>query len=278
MDDTNTIARMIEYSYTYDNSTSISQNVQRDPDIHNRFWFWYPPEWRTANVKNKVIGFRSFWIAQAKRHLVFTVNITKPPLGEIQSHKISVWMGYDEDILKLYDKLKEYLEGDSGTVSVDWISLEKRRFDNIYEGKNWAAYDSNVKGEQEICVEQCFGIKFFVTDKASLGTTFTITDMNQDSKYFFNVEDDYPSTQAISYNTLEFYDIWDRRSCLLKSSLVNGYLGYSKVRYNPLKYYKITNNDEKFYIDLYNGHNHDLISVLPHDNLDHLSLEIVVMY
>jgi hypothetical protein len=269
----------MEYAYTFDHSSAINQNVERDPYIPNRFWFWYPPEWRTTNLRRKTIGFRSLWTACAKRHLVFTVNINKPN-AESTSHEISVWMDPADRLVKIWVELDYYLKDvDHHVINVDWHELSRRRLGNIYQGENYAAYDSNTKVDK--LGTNCFGIRFRLWENAPIGTTFTITDLNDDAKALFNVKD-YKNEQTTPYNTLEFYDVWDRRSCLLKSNIVNStmnnYLGYTKTRYNPLKYYQITNNDEKFYIDMYNGNNHDVISVLPYDGKDHLSLELVVEF
>jgi hypothetical protein len=231
---------------------------------------------------NKVIGFRSLWIARAKRHVSFTFNINIPSEANPHSHQVSVWFDYDDGLLKLYDKLNIDLKEDNNIISVDWTELRRHKNDNIYEGKNYAAYNEEKDLSIDITKDIHFGIRFSLwKEGAPLGTTFTITDMNDDAKAFFNALD-YNNNQPTPYNILEFYDIWDRRSCLLKSNLVNStmnnYLGYSMVRYNPLRYYKITNNDEKFYIDLYNGHNHDVITSLSEDDRDHISIEIVVRY
>jgi hypothetical protein len=165
-----------------------------------------------------------------------------------------VWFDYDDGILKLYDKLNIDLKDDNNIISVDWTELRRHKNNNIYEGKNYAAYDSenDINDSDTDNKDLSFGIRIRLW-KAPLGTEFSITDMNDDAKAFFNALD-YNNIQTTYYNTIEFYDIWDRRSCLLKSNLVNStmnnYLGYSMTRYNPLRYYKITNNDEKFYIDL----------------------------
>jgi hypothetical protein len=272
----------LEYAYTFDNSSAIGQNVSRDPVLRNRYWFNYPPEWRTANVKNKVIGFRSFWIARAKRHVSFTININKPADPTIYQHFISCWFDYDDGLLKLWTELQSDLQDDKDYITVDWTELHRHKTDNVYEGKNYAAYDSenDINDSDTDNKDLSFGIRIRLW-KAPLGTEFSITDMNDDAKAFFNALD-YNNIQTTNYNTIDFYDIWDRRSCLLKSNLVsstmNNYLGYSMTRYNPLRYYKITNNDEKFYIDLYNGHNHKVITSLSDDDRDHINLEITVRY
>jgi hypothetical protein len=216
---------------------------------------------------------------------------------------IHILLNYDDDCQTFIDKFKKELGEYSEYMEV--LIAPMRRFKenevpSIYEGKNFAAYfvseplpplpkelDGFTAADNHL-TQSGIGLLFYISAKHSDDAKFIITDMVGDmTKAFFNAQDYEPDIDPdgrpirydIPFNNLLFLNVWDRRSSLLKSNLVSGmmnnYLGYTGVRYKPLKFYKINDNDEKFYIDLYCGHNHRQITVLPYDDLECISVELV---
>jgi hypothetical protein len=82
-------------------------------------------------------------------------------------------------------------------------------------------------------------------------------------------------------NCVDFYDVWDLRPCMIKSNLASGvqhnYLGHTNVRYDPLKYYRINNNDNSFTFELMFGNSTKIPVLLPFDDVDPITLEYVIL-
>jgi hypothetical protein len=276
----------IEYSYLY-NSSEVG--MTRDKDIPNRYWCEYPPLWMTANIGEKIVGFRSFFVARSKRYMMFTIELYDSSSQLIKEfNDVFIILDNDDDCQTFINKFKAALDEYADYIDVEYIPL-KRHEDTpeepvIYEGKNYVAFSVPLDNilSADYMKGDGFGFVFHTSVKHS-DTKFIITNMNERAKGFLNAQDyESEGPQLSSYNFLIFYNVWDRHSCMIKSSLVNStmnnYLGYTGVRYNPLRIYKITNNDTRFFIDLYNGHNHRYITALPFDDLECMTLEIVFYF
>jgi hypothetical protein len=264
--------------------------VRRDKNKPNRYWFEFPAEWRTSNYEERIIGFRSLFIAGSARHILFKLIIDSNSTST--SYKINLILNYNDTLNTLADKIKAQLGEQKDLINIYSMSMADEKEENvIYQGKNYVAYNSKSDTETQgadstttlssVLLEgqlMATGIRFvtFYTD-----TKIRITGLDDYAKALFNAKD-YESNgaQTESYNGIVFYNLWDRHSCCLKSSLVSGitdnYLGYTNVRYNPLRYFKITSNDTKFYIDLYNGRLTHFYSILPYDDIDTITLELVI--
>ena len=51
--------------------------LMRDELKFNRYYFDYPPEWKTSNTGEMIIGVRSIWTLNKRRHLRFSIIIRK---------------------------------------------------------------------------------------------------------------------------------------------------------------------------------------------------------
>ncbi len=269
----------IEQVYLFANSDESSL-VRRDPKRLNRYWFKYPEEWRTSTQKERIIGVRSFWISRQYRRLKFTVSVKKelvsdPTKVNELTFDVYSWLDYDEDLESV------------------WIDFRNHFQKNIEEHKQeWPADVPELKGN-EIWIDLIFDIvnnekayclkMFCPTNEIEVGgpqykSSFLIRNFNDDAKAVFNVPDNYTP----EYNTeLMFNNVWDRHSIFLTSSLctstVRNYLGFSNVRYEPIKYFKISNIGSVFWLDMFQSHQHDTPLVLPLDNKEALVLELVIL-
>jgi hypothetical protein len=275
------MSNIIEYSYL-----SNEVGLTRDKDIPNRYWCEFPPLWMTANIGEKLVGFRSFFVARSKRYMRFTIKLYDSQDQIIKElEDVHVFLDDDDDCQTFISKFKAVL-GDYIDVVYYPLIRHKNTPEEpiIYEGKNYVAFtvSSDNSPPTDYVKGEGIGLMFLTSPKHS-DTKFIITNMDVVTKGFLNAQD-YESReyQDTPYNFLIFYNIWDRHSCMIKSSLVNStmnnYLGYTGVRYNPLRIYKVTNNDSRFYIDLYNGHNQRYITCLPFDDLECMTLEIVFYF
>ena len=260
-----------EFVYTFNDETTKDNDrlVYRDKKIFNRFWFEYPPEWRTANVKERYIGFRSLYVSKIYRHLVFDLEITMSDENHINDNVFTVQIHnrirYDEHLYTLYNDLRSRVK--------EYIELHKEEWKDV-----------PIPDWNKVRTDRCFltenGQKLFCNkiyyDDEDADVKFAILNPNDDAKAVLNIDDDGVSRQR----TIIFRNVWDRYSILLRSNIsVNiskNYLGFTNKNYNPIKYYKINSQDTKFYIDLYHGHYQNIPVNLPNDEKEQIILEIVI--
>jgi hypothetical protein len=271
----------IEYAYTFDYKQTENNNVTRDDK--NRSWFTYPLEWRTANIKDKYVGFRSFWIAKSTRIISFEIELYDQNKALKATRIVLTVLNEKDDLVSLIEKTKSAL-GEYAQY-FDFLSATFRRpiSNYVYNGKNYTAWNNetkNILDDLEVSKDKYYSIGFILY-RTSVYKYFKMTNLTDDVKGLFNAQD-FREDQPEPYQCLFFYNLWNLHSCMIKSSLVNStmnnYLGYSNKDYQPVKWYKITNNDERFYIDLFNGHSPELNTILPYDNMDHITLELVFKY
>ena len=265
-----------EFVYILDqteNDDSI-QTCYRDKNIFNRYWFEFPPEWRTSSQKERIIGLRTFWVSKTYRHLIFNLHVhysKDDGQGSCVVNEfmlpIHSWIDYYKDLRELWIDTKRQL--------VDYIELHREEWLN--EGKpvptigmfqmDYEYYEDDEYNGRILC-----NILYSKDDNL----TVKISDLNDDAKAILNCEkpsDDYAKL-------IRFKNVWDRHSILLKSSIcinnTSNYLGYSHKNYYPIKYFKINCSEPRFYIDLFHGHRHEIPINLPVDERESIILEIVI--
>jgi hypothetical protein len=305
----------IEYCFTFSNEDN--DIISRDPNIPNKYWIKYPEEWLTSTMKERIIGFRSLFVGRNIRSFKFSLQITKPHDEEWPSGSIVVGdrvllftdaqMGSDEDFTSLLEMIfkgmsRYFGDNNKQAIMLSWGKMKRRMDNNVEEGDNWCSYNSDEDADSSINAilgpnsntlygKDTYGLRFEINRATNEdgrriyfpeGTKMKIFFDNSDTNAIFNAYD-YPPvlSDLLDAEIFEYYDIYDRHSCMITSNIVdlsNKYLGYTNVRYTPLKYYKINNSDTRFYIEFWNGHDHTLRSVFPYDNKEHLSIEMIILH
>ena len=84
-------------------------------------------------------------------------------------------------------------------------------------------------------------------------------------------------------NVLRLYPKWDRHNVFITSSISSmtacEFLGYSRSEpLHRLKFYRLDNNTQKIWIELYSARENDVKIVLPKDGRDYLAIEGVVYF
>ena len=84
-------------------------------------------------------------------------------------------------------------------------------------------------------------------------------------------------------NVLRLYPRWDRHNVFITSSIssmtAGEFLGYSRAEpIHRLKFYRLDNNTQKIWIELYSARENDVKIVLPKDGRDYLAIEGVVYF
>ena len=241
------------YMFGVDNTESNTQNTEyivRDEDIPNRYWLKFPPTWRTAEQKERVIGIRSLWLSQFyQRSIVFNIHY------DSKSGKEDRWfvcnVRYDEALI---EKLNE---------TIDKIDPQIM----FYFAKT---VDNHFVLAMESIPEHAF--------------EFQLTDMSPDAVFVLNNYDagGTPRTETDMSDGHYFIDVWDRRHVMFTSSIATNTsrneVGFSEVRYMPVKYFKVNSNETRFWIDLWIGRVTHIPAVLPRDDKDGFNLEVIFLH
>lgn len=71
----------IETAYFLNDAVKVNteggKKLMRDPNKFNRFYFNYPPEWKTSNTGEMIVGVRSMWTLHKKREVSFLLYLRK---------------------------------------------------------------------------------------------------------------------------------------------------------------------------------------------------------
>jgi hypothetical protein len=200
-----------------------------------------------------------------------------------------------DDWSALNDELQRLLVGKfdetyRGTIIAEEIYMCRKLTTTdetmVYQNTEYWSYYNKEKVTPITDVPDTYGIQFRTTNQASEGMYFMITPaVFGDTKSMLHAEtyftDGTYAKNTRKINCIEFYDVWDRKTCAINSNIATGvqrnYLGHTNVRYDPLKYYRINNNDTDFSVELYIGHNNGIPVILPFDDKETLTMEYVIL-
>jgi hypothetical protein len=254
-------------------------NIKRDKLYPNRYWLSYPPEWRTSSIKERIIGFRLCDIIRAKRALKFTINIYDKNTKVLKtSTNFEFFLNYNDNTNAILNEINKKLNDVFDMSCSASFSFEDYYPNSIVgKGKHWCAYSTPVNEINDNSIydkyKQMIRIKLNNTNEL-----FNFTNMNTDTKNVLNAQDYNETDSNLQYGIIEFLNVWDRDPCILKSNVVGGimdnYVGCIAFEFKEIKHYKIYNDDDKFYVELFYPHLHTVTSTLPFDDLDVLILEL----
>jgi hypothetical protein len=251
-------------------------------------------------VRERIVGFRSLQIARPRK-LINIKFIFSKPSNERWSTNTDMWKEYDtvndksfwtscaldgNNWSSFFNKLERKFEKVFGDEFADFAVivqfLTKYKVDKskqIQSGKYWSSNDAISPTTNEFMSEFYIGL----SDNFNPNVRFKVFfQTNTPSRFLFNAQD-FPNTEAevIPAKYWHFYNVWDRQPIYITSNIAtstnNSYLGYSDTNYNPLKYYRITSNFDKFYLDLWNGLDHSFPCILPSDADNKLTLEMILL-
>ena len=110
----------------------VSKTCYRDKKIFNRFWFEFPPEWRTSSQKERIMGLRTFWVSKTYRHLTFDLHVRcvkDDGKGSCVENEFTVtinsWIDYYKDLRELWIDLRRILSGYLDKQAEEWESEGK---------------------------------------------------------------------------------------------------------------------------------------------------------
>ena len=70
-------AAKFKYTEVENDKVVVKEKLIRDKNKFNRYYFNYPPEWKTANVGEMIVGVRSLWAMNRPREFNFNIFIRK---------------------------------------------------------------------------------------------------------------------------------------------------------------------------------------------------------
>jgi hypothetical protein len=292
-----------EHAFIYNNETKDIYQNKRDANNPSKYTFQYPPEWTTANSGDKIIGFRSLWVSAAARSISVWIGMQLTigdqwPDGTISSSEeetnfksILFHCRISDDWNVFHNALQNALarqlgESYRGIIVSEstFLSRTKTTDDENMVCRNqkyWSYYnqESFTNGAPDN-----YGIRIHTELKRAEHVYTELALYLDDAKAVFHGEDFEPDTQfndpTHKTNCYEFYDVWGRKSCVVKSNIASGvqhnYLGHSHVRYDPLKYYRINNDDKTFTIELLISNNNFPV-ILPFDDRETITIEYVIL-
>ncbi len=282
--------------------TLFSDEAKHEPNT-NIFEFTFPEEWSTSNMGERIIGIRSIYETKIRRKLEYTFGLQKykldekgEPIEESNNNivlDITSWLPVEKDLREIFSDLSHYL-----TLSIkkqneeldeigDKVKARFRMDDDPF------ARDFQMDGgkdkdplTQRVSFTEHFYCPNNVADEVC---RFAIYDLNKDARAIFNVKDpnnpnDKNRNEEVSgispVREIKWYDVWDRHSSKVLASFshsVNKYIGNTKLLFNPIKYFKLNSTDRGFTIEIYNGRDYKLPTILPNDNKEGFYIDMVFL-
>ena len=244
--------------------------ISRDKNINNRYWIKVPSIWRTSEQKERIIGIRSLWNAENNRQLRFSVHLEtiSEETGELETL----------DFPFIYDLLVESrnplpisMNNEMRLVLGNAIAeQEKEMFFNVYD----VTFNQLIEDDN----------KYRLTVSTTSDTKyFQFSMMNDDAVNVFNHFDDEgkPIRETKLGSYYEFVDVWDREFVMVTSSIATNTLknqiGFTGVRYQPIKYFKLQSNQTSFWVDLWLSHYMKVQCNLPRDGKDGFTMEVILL-
>jgi hypothetical protein len=266
-------------------------SVIQDKIIKNRYWFTLPEEWTNQLQKDPILGFRNIFVQQVARYFNFTLRF---------------YYTKKDDISKvLYDNTLNFYFTIYHNQSID------DALDNINKQWNeWILSSANITNNNDSWIygDICFTyhiptlyqdpevkdyqLVFYVDrhrDAIFLGSGpnngvhmerhIDLLTFSSPNSNLYNVFTEQHINDAHTHLHIK---CWDRQNVLVKSNLSNNsdlYLGFSRGNaIIPLKYYRLTSDSKRFWIELWSSHEPERPSILPPDKRDDLYMETVFCY
>ena len=236
----------------------------------NRYWFNLPDNWCDQLCNDSIIGIRDIYLSKMNRDVDMNIRvIVYDKLTQIKLEDVDVrvrfFMGREEQMFHLRRAIQ-------GQIARSNISEPyKTGINPIYR------YDTEWtegQGDPAVCNW------YFEDDVKDPSKTVEVSvTFNTDAgASMFNAE------KGKVYNTNPYFkNIWDRDDLYITSSISNltedSFLGHTRSQaICPMKYYRLTGSERRFWIELYSTSFRRCGMTLPDDNLDSVIIEAVVIF
>ena len=253
----------------------------RDQIKTNRYWFDFPAQWVDQLDKDSIIGIRGAFVSRTNRLLWFNMNVKF-----IETRTGEEWAWYSFSIRK-------FLDADDTIKSLCNI-WEEFYMDNIIDKAVQPGFIEPTWDRNMIILNYVFEdgkcvLRF--SRPPEQGSVYSY-DEQDGVERIFNIEYEFV---PMNYETkilftdyakgVHYLDIpcWSRYQCYMTSSFssdaIDSYLGHTRQDpYCPIKYYRLSSDSKRFWIDLYETRDHTVGVCLPEDDKDVLYIEAVVCF
>jgi len=269
---------------------------RRDLLIPNRYWLDLPHIWSTQTKADPVIGIGEIYFNECIRHISysFKLELIKSNGDPINEYTIDFighsFLSRGDTFQKfLINFIKNYNNAiDTLNITLESLSLTTYNNYDVISTMNYyeengemvpkIVFDTTDNGNNEKwnSIKIGGGIAEAVTPK------LTFTFRSDDSRIVLNGG---LSSDIIisSLNILKLRPQWDRTNVYVKSSISslteNQFLGYSRSNSSTrVKYYRVSNDTKRIWIELYSSRDIRARSILPEDELDFLMIEGVIYF
>lgn len=257
-----------------DNSTNLS--VYKDGLIPNRYWFMYPQDWKTSMNKEPMIAMRRMTINKCYRKIRFTFAINRylknqviaKPDKEI-NFKVVVNIDFLEDLREIHKAGRKSLAK----------AIKKEKLEDVFD-EDYFFMDFEykpLKENNDYSTNRLSFVEIFKVPEETPDYYYSISiyNMSEDFKQVFNYHDELDIMD--SYYDINFYDVWDRHTCFVKSSIssmnAKNHFCQTDQTYTSFKTYKLNTEADRFWLEFYNSRNIDVPNIFPKDGKEGLIFE-----
>lgn len=241
----------------------------------NRYTFEFPASWRTLTNCDLELGVRGIYLRKSERKLlisnfkVFVIfNNIRVGIGESESADSQFVIMKSTDTL---EKVAEYLDSKLEDACEHYyrpiqgyVTQKASKIDSFF------VYDNMIQLKN---IKSLYSFIYYAHQEYSIH--FSKYGASNDIKNLLCI----PPDVNIIKSPFEFH-CWDRKSDLLvKASFVNQpdyHLGFTNYQFSPIKYYSIKNNEQDFWIELWDPAGSSHVQ-LPADNKDNFVIECVLI-
>lgn len=262
--------------------TFMLSDAEQDPNIPNRYWFDFPNQWINQPNKDPIIGIRDIYLTKTNRFIKYNYKIT---LNDITQQPSDITTVY-EPIDTIEGTIIHWLDG-SDTIrpitenfNLYWKSDGIRTHtctDELHTWKDWEiqAYYGYDRETQKTNLYFGRGIledPYYTHESSNVEYHYPygieITPISDDAKALFGTNETIKAEPDQTKPCRVAIPMWSRYQCLVKSSIAtndkNNILGHTRNDpYTPIKYYRLTSDMKKFWIELYETRFHDCGVVFP---------------
>ena len=262
-----------------ENDSFFASNVYRDSDIHHRFWFKFPAELRTAQNRNRMMGIRACTLRSTDKKLSFDLEIIKTNVSTQKSVSLTVNIlssfTKDDSFKDFIRDIRFYVKNAVDVKKAEWEAEGLPLISQYDIGYLFEQKDDNL----------CFVLEAreqrndFDVNSLIAESQIRIKNMNEQMMKMFLITNDELSNEF--QKKIYFPCVWDRNEVLLKSNIATNsfknYLCFSNRIYTPVKYFQLNMNETEFWIEMYNGIEHNTPAIISLDGTDTFVLEVILI-
>ena len=144
-------------------------------------------------------------------------------------------------------------------------------------------YIEKISSHHNSDPESPYYIDMMIGFEHRYGDNFNKIDRKFDFEDLFNISAEKGANEYTKYQNkwlreITFYDVWDRHSCKIYSSIAessNGYIGNTTIYFDPIKYFKLSSTDQGFWIEFYSGRHKDIPVKIPRSESFSIEMQLL---